>query len=180
MIGHLTGADRREPLGRHAGPAQRAVRLHERRRRHHGDRIAPPVAAGFEHERHVEHHQLAPRGRGPAQEPVLRLAHPRMQDGFEARGSVGIAEDALGERVTIDATSTPALDDAAGKRRLDRGDGGAAGADQPVDFGVGVEHRGAATPQRPRGGGLAHADRAGEPEDNHGGLTPRCRAARGP
>ena len=64
----------------------------------------------------------------------------------------------------------------AGKARLDRLDQRAAGALQPAHLGVGVEHGNAGLGEHRRDGRLAHADRAGERERDHG-REPRHKSA---
>src|SRR6185295_10791881 len=55
-----------------------------------------------------------------------------------------------------------------GKRRFDKADRGPAMIHQVMDAGIGVVHRDAHLPQGRCGGGLPHADRAGQAEDDHG------------
>ena len=73
--------------------------------------------------------------------------------------SAGSAEQRLGQLLAVDL----AVGRGAGKRGLDRGDGGA--LVKLVHLGVGVAYGNAERPQARRHGGLAHADGAGEADD---------------
>src|SRR3546814_7687614 len=72
-----------------------------------------------------------------------------------------MTEHAGTEFLAIDA----ARSGGAGKARLDRRDQRAARPLQPMHLGIGVEHRHAFAFEHRGRGRLAHADRAGEPED---------------
>ncbi len=96
------------------------------------------------------------------EEIVPRLAHQGMDQGFEAAQALGVAEH--------DGAQRRAIDRAVGAERPGKGlaDGGGRSAARAVErmhAGIGVVDRHAARPEHRRGGALAHADRAGEAED---------------
>src|SRR3546814_349024 len=94
-----------------------------------------------------------------------------MDNRLERGEFVAVAEHARAEFLSIDAVRSGG----AGKARLDRSDQGAAGPLQPVYLGVGIEHGDAFALKHRRGGRLAHANRAGEAEDE-GAAKPRAGA----
>ena len=89
LVGHLLGQQGMELLRRHAGPLEDAGALHVARRRHHHDGVDPPVAAGLEQQRNVEHHDRARRAARASAGSAPRLAHQRMHDGLEAGKAAG-------------------------------------------------------------------------------------------
>ena len=84
-----------------------------------------------------------------------------MDDGFEAGERRRIAHHRLGELAAVDAL----LGGGTRKRRFDRGRS-LAGI-EPMHGGIGIEHRHAGLGEKPGGGRLAHADRAGQPQHHH-------------
>ena len=160
-IRHLPREQRVEPLRRHAGPLQHARALHLGRRRDDHHRIDAFLAAGLEQQRNVEHDGARAFRVSAREEPLRHRAHQRMHDRFEPLDRVRIADELFGELSAVD----PAVGRHAGKRRLDRPDRLA--LIEPVHHRVGIVHRHAGLAKEVRGGRLAHADRAGEAEDEH-------------
>ena len=147
-------------------PGRRITRcaLQPRRRgddEHVSQRRSP---AGLEQQRDVEHHQPRAARRGRATKRRSARAHQRMQDRFQPAQLRRVAENA---RPSAARSMPPASLRTPGKRRLDGRDRGAARRQQPMHRGVGVVQRHAEPPQHRRGGALAHADRAGQAEDDH-------------
>src|SRR5262245_21921191 len=101
-IGHLACEDRGEALGRHAGAAEAARRLHEAGRADDDDAVAAPLAAGFVEERDVEDHQGRARGAGAVEETRLGGADARVQNRLEPAKRRRIAEDATAELAAVD------------------------------------------------------------------------------
>ncbi len=162
-VGHLLGADRHQPGGRHAGTAQHPLRLQESGAGDHRHPVAAALAAGFEQQRDVEHHEGDAASRVPAQERALGGADQRMQDGLQPLERRPVAEDPPPQLGAVDG----AAGGDARKRRLDRRHRLATRAQQGMGGGVGIVHGDAQAPQHGRRRALAHADGAGETEDLH-------------
>src|SRR5262249_44821681 len=95
----------------------------------------------------------------------------RVQDRFEATQFLGVAKDALGETLAVDRTVLAAYPR---KCLFDPAHRGAARTQQTVHDSIRVKQRDTETPQHRGGGAFAHADRAGEAEDDHRvPMTPR-------
>jgi hypothetical protein len=82
---------------------------------------------------------------------------------FEHQKRLRLAEHPLRQRASDDAFRPGR----AGESPLDLGDQRPLRPLQPVDRGVGVEHRHALIGEQASGGRLAHADRSGEAEPDH-------------
>ena len=111
----------------------------------------------------------APRPRapaGPVQERRPRLAHQRPDDPVQPLERLGVAQHALGEQLAIDG----AVHHHAGEGRLDRRDRRAARRVEAPHLGVGVIDVGRRVGEHLRGGRLAHADRAGEADEDQWAL----------
>ena len=78
------------------------------------------------------------------------------------RGVVG--EHAFAQNRPVDGS----VHHRAGECRPDIGHGGAASGEQAVHRGVGIVDRHTETAEHTGGGGLAHSDGPGEPDDHHG------------
>ena len=152
-------------------------RCSQRRRRHDEHVIAAPLAAGLEQQRDVEHHErLAPRParrrrsaarpRAPADAGSLRAAATPPASPKTRRPSAARSMPPASLRTPGNAAST-AAHRAAARRQ------------QPMDRGVGIEQRHAEPPQHRRGGALAHADRAGQAENDHAPVPRQGRQHRG-
>ena len=94
-----------------------------------------------------------------------------MDDGFEALELVGRGEQRRGELLAIDLAGGRG----AGEGRLDERDGGA--LVELVHLGIGIAYGNAERAQARRHRRLAHADGAGEADDQH--QCPRCRRPAG-
>jgi len=162
-VRHLLAQDAVELFRRHAGPRHDAAALQEGRRTHHQGGVDATLPHAFEQQRNVEHHQFLARESGTPQEGTLPSMDQRMHDRFQPAQRLLVAEDAGAQGLTIEHAG---LHDA-GKRRLDAGQRRAARCLQGVDGGIGVVHGHAHLPQHLRCGRFAHADRAGQPDDDH-------------
>ena len=143
------------------GRAEHARPLHLFRRAHHHGDIDAGSGIGLEQERDLEHGELGALPLLLAQEIELGLHHHRMHDGFELFQLLGRAGHLLREQRPVDL----ALAHGRWKRGFDRRHRLA--LIEPVHLGVGVAHRHAALAEVLGRGGLAHADRAGETDDQH-------------
>src|SRR3546814_6238891 len=100
-IGNLQAADQLQLRRGHAGAAHRAPSLHPSGRRNDRDRPDLAPAALFEEQRNVEHDEIA---RAVAREEAfLRLSDRRVNDRFQRREFMGIAEHARAEFLPVDA-----------------------------------------------------------------------------
>jgi hypothetical protein len=161
-VGDLLLQDAGKFLPGHAGPRHHAQALQEGRRAHHQHAVDPPLAHALEQQRDVEHHhRLAPQRRA-THELALLLRHQRMDDRLEPAQRLLVAEHTGTQRLAVEharlhhAGKPPRSAAGRGRRRL-----------QAVDGGIGVVHRHAHLPQHLCRGRLAHADRAGESDDDH-------------
>jgi hypothetical protein len=131
-------------------------------RRHDHDRIDALFSAGLEQQRDVEHDPRAPRVRLAPAGSVRDRAHQRVHDRFEPPDRIRIADELFrraSPRSTLPSTTLP------GNACLDRRDRLA--RIKPVHHRVGIVQRHAGLAKEFRRGRLAHADRAGEAEDEH-------------
>ncbi len=168
-IGHLPGQNSGETSRRHAGAAQHPGALQRWRRAHHQNRIAAPLAAGFDQQRDVENDETDAARRHAPEKGALGCTHQWMQDGLQPRQRGAVAENASGKRCAIDAGSAFRH---AREGPVDGRDAGAARGERLVNRGIGVEHRYTELPEHGSSGTLAHADRAGKAEDEHRRLQP--------
>jgi hypothetical protein len=143
------------------GTFQHAGALHIGRRRDDHDGVDLVLPAGLEQQRDVEHDDAGTARFVLADEAIRDRAHQRMHDRFELLDRLRPADESFGELAAIDSS----LDRDAGKRRLDRRDRLA--LIEAVHHGVGIMHRHAGLAEETRGDRFAHADRAGEAEDEH-------------
>ena len=158
-VRHLLRQKRGKFLLAHARPLEGALALELGRRRNHDDGVAAALAAGLEEERNVEQdHRRAARLRF-GQKPLAGGADQRMHDCFEPRQRRGIAEHLRGELGAIDFAGGGR----AGKRLLDRGNGFA--FVEGVHHRVGIVNRHARLGKKLRGPRFAHAERAGQAQD---------------
>src|SRR3546814_5531535 len=140
----------------------RSPALHPSGRRNDRDRPDLAPAALFEEQRNVEHDEIARAVAG--EEAFLRLSDRRVNDRFQRREFMGIAEHARAEFLPVDAVRAGG----SGKARLDRGDERDARPLQPVDLGLGGEDGHAFA--------LAHKLRARfPPADTSGGPAAKSR-----
>ena len=132
------------------------------------------VAAGLEEQGNVQQHGAAVGAEGPAAELLLLLADQRVHDGFQpAHGGV-VAQDLGAEFGAVEH----AVVHRAGEGFGEGGNGAAVAGLQAVDGFVGVEAGDAVGGEHFGGGGFAHADAAGEAEDDHAPLMRRRRCGR--
>ena len=103
----------------------------------------------------------APLAASRAQELALGLEHQGVHDGLEALELAGLGEQRRGELLAVDLAGGGR----AGEGRLDGGHGGA--LVELVHLGIGIAHGDAERAQARRDRRLAHADRAGEADDQH-------------
>ena len=151
-----------ELLRRHAGARQHALALHLGRRADHDGDVDPVVAAGLEQQRDLEHGHRGARGaasacrnaRSAACTSGCTIASSRLKPA----GSRSSAADSFWR-------STRPSRGRAGKRCLDRRHRRA--RVELVHLGVGVAHRDAALAEARRDRRFAHADRAGQSDDQH-------------
>jgi hypothetical protein len=153
----LPGEDRRERFPRHAFSCQDALSLDLGRGGDDGNGIAAAVGARLEEERNIEGDER--RGRVPQEELLLGRPHQRVDDPLQAAKGLVIAENTPGKRRPVDH----AIRSHAGKGRRDRSDRRA--RIKAVNGRVGIMDGDAAASKHRRGRRFAHADRAGEPED---------------
>ena len=162
-VAHLSRKDGKEFFAAHAPPRQHAAALHMRGRGYDDGGVNMGMTAAFEKKRNIE------RDHGDTvlpclfQKRLLRLPHHGMHDRLESAARIRVAEHRGTKFCAVNAVRS-------GRTRkccFDRRERRTAGALQPVDFGIGIEHRHARAPQHRRDGRLAHADRAGETEDDH-------------
>jgi hypothetical protein len=158
--GSLAGEDGGELVfGRHARSRQDTLSLDGRGGRDDDHHVNLVLRASLEQQRDIVEDQR----RIPVR---LRKGLPcgvdrRVDDGFQPGESGGIGEHQRPQLRTLD----PVGAGGPGKGRLDRRQQGAARALQPVHLGIGIEHRNAGPGEHLGNGALAHADGAGEAED---------------
>ena len=146
----------------HARPLQHARALHLGRRRHHHHRIDPLVAAGLEQQRDIEHHDRRAVARASARNcrSASRTSGCTIASScFSAAGSPSTRAPSL-TRSTLPSAVVPGNAASISGDRL--------ALIEPVHGRIGVVHRHALLREQARGGRLAHADRAGQAEDEHG------------
>ncbi len=164
LVGHLTRPNSRQAIPGHTGPAQYALGLDEGRRYHHGHGVAAALTAGLKQQWYVAYRKRAVARRCETQKTLLHGADNGMDDGLETVGGVIVAEYSLAK----DSAINPAIRRGAGKRRLDSRHCRAAGTNQLVNRGVGVEYGRTQILQHRGGRAFTHADGAGKAENNHG------------
>ena len=125
------------------------------------------LAAGLEEERHVEDREPAAPALAGREEAPLARADEGVEDRLQRGQRVRIREDLGAERSPVDRALGACVRPGIGKAREHRRHGGPAGPEQTVDRRIGVVNPCAASPERTGHGRLAHADRAGEPKDDH-------------
>jgi len=134
------------------------------------DRVAARLATRLQQQRHVEHGKAHPPLPAPVQEAGLFLADERMDDRLQPRHRLRLAQHGSREADPVDR----AIADGVGESRRDQGNGPA--AIERMDRGIGIMDRNAARLKQSGGGRLAHADRAGQAEDEgHGVPRPGAR-----
>ena len=160
-VGELARQQMLELLHRHARPCQHALALHLRGRGQRDRHVDALLGAGLEQKRDLQHRELRARvflrDRKSISAATTRgctMASSRLQPCLRAR-------QLLAEQLAVDLAA--ARD--AGKGRLDRPDGLA--FIEAVHPGIGVEHRHAAAREMLGRRRLAHADGAGEADDEH-------------
>ena len=168
-IRHLLGQQRlrTSPRSCPAAPARARAAISGRRRHHH-HRVAALVAAGLEQQRNVEHRDRgARRARPRARKRSSACAHQRMHDGLQPLASPPASPSTRWPSL---ARSTLPPRGGARKRRLDQrhrlaliepctaASASCTGTPSSANIFAVV--------------GLAHADRAGEAEDDHGRSLP--------
>ena len=150
-------------------PRPQARRLDRTRCRDDDDEIGPPLAAGFEQQRHIQHHGTDAGAPGAGEKATLGGAHQRMHDALQAPECPWFAHHRRAQGGAVD----DAVADRAGKRCRNRPHRAPTGALQCMHGGVGIEHRNPGTAKTGGGGGFAHADAAGEPDHAHPGSDRR-------
>ena len=136
--------------------------LNFRRSGHYEDLVECLRAAGFEQEGDVEQQ----RGRVAIgfDKMLADGLHLRMDDGFERREFVGIAEHALRQLFPVEH----AVANRSGEALSDRRDQSRVVGLQVANDGVRIENGHSGALEHLRNGRLSHADRPGEGEANHG------------
>jgi len=147
--------------GGHARSRQHPPGLFPRRRgnHHHGIDGAPTPL--FEQQRYVEDHQAARTM--PAKEQSARLDERGMDDPFESVQRRLVTQHRFGQHSPVD----PVRAGRARKGRLDRGDQTSSAPLEPMNLRVGVINGNAQTREHCRNGRFAHADGAGQSDDDH-------------
>jgi hypothetical protein len=163
-VRHLARPNGRQALPGHTGPAQYPLGLDEGRRHHHGHGVAAALTAGLKQQWYIAYRKRAVARRRETQKTPLHGADSGVDDGLKTVGGVIVAEYSLAK----DSAINPAIRSGAGKRRLDSGYRRAAGANQLVNRGVGVEYGRTQILQHRGGSAFTHADGAGKAENNHG------------
>jgi hypothetical protein len=122
------------------------------------------LAAAFKEQRDVEGDNRDPPGAAKPEKPFFAGFHHRVNDPFEPRESLGIRKDTLAEKRAIDPTFFRAN---AGKFGGDRLHRRPARRQQSMHHPIGIEEWDAEPSQRLCCSAFAHADRAGEAENDH-------------
>jgi len=131
---------------------------------HDDDRIAAPRRAALEEQRDIEDDEA---GRGAAPCGARKRRSSCRTSGWRIASSRRSAARSGKTSAPSFGRSMPRGPETPGNGRLDRGDRRAARTEQPVDRGIGVMHGNAEPAQHRCRRALAHADRAGEAEDDH-------------
>lgn len=156
----------------HLSPLPQPGRLHRARRGNDDDEVHPPLAAGLEEQRNVEHDERAPRAPCTLHEAPLRFLDEGVQDRFEFFEARGVLGDERTERRPIDG----ARRDGARKRPADRTDRASASPLERVHGTIRVENRDARAAEHPGDRRFAHGDATRQPDHAHRtfpfGLTP--------
>ena len=97
------------------------------------------------------------------EKPLFLGPDHRVKNALEPLQCRGIGKDALAEERPIDPARFGAN---TGECRQHRLNGGAARREQSVNDAIGVEQRNSEPPQHRRSSAFAHADRAGQAEDD--------------
>lgn len=160
-VGKLLGENRGEPSRAHPRPRKDAAVLDPDRGRGDRDEIDPPPAALFKEQGNVEHNQ-PPRTVEP-QEAAARSFDRGVNNMFEPAERGMIVKHRPAQRRAIDAVGAGRPR----KGRFDMGNQRAARTLQPVNLGVGIEHRDAKRTEHAGHRRLAHADRARKSDDDH-------------
>ena len=160
-VGHLPRQHLLQLLQRHAGTLHDALALSFGRRTDNDDGVDALFAAPLQQQRDLDNGHGGTLRRLAAQKGALGLQHQGMDNGFEALEFAGLRQQRCGELLAIDLASGRG----AGKSRLDCRHGGA--LVELVHLGVGIAHSNAKRTQTRGDGGLAHADGAGEANDQH-------------
>jgi hypothetical protein len=163
-VGQLRIEDRPEPNSTHSGSAQHPLTLESQRCRYDNDAIDTINPIGLEEQRDIEHDKLCPPGSGTREKPMFSRAHHWVQNFFHPPQRIRFTEH-LRPKVRPVDRAIFTLD--TGESLLDSGNGLAALGHQSVHLSIGIVKRHAEPAQHRGGGTLTHADRAGEPEDNH-------------
>ena len=160
-IGHLLAHYRGEALLSHARTGEHPLLLHRRGGRYADDRIDEFVAACLEQQRNIEHDQRRAGPRGVGEKRVARCGDERMHDGFEARESCGIIQNARRQDRPVDG----AVASRAGESRLDRRRG-RPGIER-VHGGIGIMDADARGAKQVGRDGFAHSDGPRQAEHEH-------------
>lgn len=147
----------------HLSPLPQPGRLHRARRGNDDDEVHPPLAAGLEEQRDVEHDErpsLAPRA---LNEAPLRFLDEGVQDRFEFFEARGVLGDERTKRRPIDG----ARRDGPGKRPSDRADRAPAPPFERVHGAIRVEDRSARAAEHPRDRRFPHGDAPRKPDHAH-------------
>ena len=159
-VGQLVGKDAQELLGSHAGPDHGPHPLGFGIGGDHRDLVHALGQPFFEEQRHVEHDHRRVRMRCKKRLALAR--HRRMDQSLKPGQFVRLAQHAFGEAVAVD----PVRPGGAREMRLDLRDQHPFRSLQAVHRGIGVEHRHAFIREHSRDGRFAHADGAGESQDD--------------
>ena len=121
------------------------------------------IAAGFEQQRHIEHHHTPTRRPRPRYEPCLCRPHQRMHDRLKTQPGARIGQHHRAQRRPIQHT----VRHNAGKFPRNRRQRRAATRLHPVHRRIRIEHRHTRPPEDPGNKRLAHANPAGQPYKFH-------------
>ena len=164
-IGGLAGENGANLLFGEVALAPNARKLHGARGGDGDHPVHPGVGAGFKQQRDVEHAHGRMGAAGLRPEARFGGAHQRVDDGFEPfePGRIGQHQGAQGGAVE------QACGEGFREGRAQGRDGGATRGLEPMDAGVGVEHRHMLAAEEARRSGFAHRDAAGEADHDHFG-----------
>ena len=158
-IGYLQCQDLLEFFHGHPRAGEHPFPLHFGRSGDDRNSIEPMLPGLFVKQRDIEHDQR--RSGIVGQEGTAHFRHFGMDDGLELPECIGIAEHGGAQFLPVDSLRPGG----AGEGTFDRRDAGTAWALQFVHGGIGIEHRHPQSAQHRCDRALAHADRAGQAED---------------
>ncbi len=158
-VGHLFPQNGVKLVGRHVRAGEHPLALDLGRRRDDNDGVHTAIRANFKEEWHVEHDDGRTFDR--RKKRILLFSHQRMHNRLKRAHRPGIAEDFPRQPCPVDL----AVDGGSGKRCLYERHSLA--FIEPMHRGVGIVHWHAGFPKEPGCRAFAHADGAGEADDEH-------------